>query len=107
MNTPIEEAFNKEISSLAPGKRVKLSISHEHSVSTGSDNPTEATIMCMGRNISGNTCKFASLHMDVKEKKSFKENDFQNKTFKTKNSDNLQQDNHLLFICWRGKQHEN
>lgn len=77
MNTPTEEPFNKEISSLAPRKRAKLSTSQEHSISTGSYNLKEERIMPVARNISGNISKFASLHTHVKEKKPFKEKEFQ------------------------------
>lgn len=77
MNTSTEEAFNKEISSLTPCKRAKLSINQDHSISTGSYNLKEERIMCVGRNVSGNISKFASLHMDVKEKNSFLKKEFQ------------------------------
>lgn len=40
--------------------------------------------MCMGRNVSRNIGKFASLDMDVKEKNSFKKEEFPVKHIKKK-----------------------
>lgn len=74
---PIEEAFNKEISSLWLHAREQSFQSIKNIQSAQDPNLKEESIMCVERNISGNISKLASLHMNIKEKNSFKKKEFQ------------------------------